>query len=476
MQGTIFVFLSEALFPLTGIITAAYLTRSLGAGNYGMLTLAATLVSWIQFAVNSFFSRATVKIIGDAEDWQPIGSAILRLHVSVGAAAMIVCWMLAYPVAKLLDEPRLAMYLALFAIDLPIFAAAYCHRNILVGKGRFAERAKAGAGRWIARLVLIILLVELGLSVQGAILGSIGASLVELAIARYHIRPRISNRAANMVTLLDYAVPIFLASMSLRLLGVDLFLLKILGLTAAQVGIYGAAQNISFVMPGVLSVSLAPLLLSTTTRVLKENDPKAARILGRNAIRTVIAVLPFAVVAAAVSDEIAVLLFGAAFSDAGPIIAILVFAGLAMMLINLLNAILVSYGNPSWVMLVAAPLLPTAIIGHLFAIPRFGLIGAASVTAFAAVLGAIIGLIAVWKRTRIPFPLSTLLRAILLSGIVYSLAHFWTLSGAAIVAKIAIAMLLIAGGFIAFGEFRQKEILFLRSIIQQNFKNTSGKS
>lgn len=95
---------------------------------------------------------------------------------------------------------------------------------------------------------------------------------------------------------------------------------------------------------------------------------------------------------------------------------------------------------------------------------------------FAAVLGAIIGLIAVWKRTRIPFPLSTLLRAILLSGIAYFLVHFWTLSGAAIVVKIASAMLLIAGGFIAFGEFRQKEILFWRSIIQQNFKNTSGKS
>ena len=60
VQGTVLVFLAEALLPLTGIVTASFLTRSLGAGNYGLLTLSVTLVSWVEFAIVSLFARATV--------------------------------------------------------------------------------------------------------------------------------------------------------------------------------------------------------------------------------------------------------------------------------------------------------------------------------------------------------------------------------------------------------------------------------
>ena len=469
VQGAVLVFLAEALLPLTGIVTASFLTRSLGAGNYGLLTLSATLIAWVEFAAVSLFARATIKIVGDARDWRPIGAAVLRLHVFVSMGALAVCWTLAKPCAALLGEPALAAYLALYALDLPIFALANCHRNILIGRGKFSERARASAGRWITRLVLIILLVELGLSVNGAILGSIGASLAELAIARYYIRPSWLGPTVASASLWGYAVPIFLAAFLLRLLGLDLLLLKILGASAAQVGIYGAAQNVALVMPGILGVSLAPLLLSTMTRVMREDGFPAARTLGRNAIRTVIAMLPLAVVAAAVSDEVAILLFGARFAGAGPLLAILVFAGLAIMTINFLSAILIACGNPSWTLKLAAPLLPVAVAGHLVAIPRFGSIGAASVTAIVACLGALAGVIAVRRRLQIEPAAATLFRSVLLSSMAYALVRFWPAHGLAAVGKMAVASILVLGGFVALGEFRQKELQFLRSIIRHTF-------
>jgi O-antigen/teichoic acid export membrane protein len=465
LQGTVLVLMSEILLPLTGLVTVSFLTRRLGAGNYGLLMLAATLVSWIEYAISSLFSRATVKIIGDAEDWRPIGTAALRLYTYISTLAMLGCWILAKPLAAALSEPKLAVYFALFALDLPIFALAQCHRSILIGKGKYAERARMSAGRWIARLALIILLVELGLSVSGAILGSIGASLVELAIARYYIRPAWKTSKAAPFSLWDYAVPIFLATMCLRLMNLSLFLLKMLGASAAQVGIYGAAQNVSFVMPGIFAVSLSPLLLSTLTRVMRENNLPAARVLGRNSLRAVVVALPLAAVASAASDEIAVLLFGAPFSAAGSLMAVLVFAGLAMMLINLLNAVLIACGSPIWTLKLAAPLLPLAIAGHLFAIPRFGPMGAAAVTVIVACIGAFAGLIAVWKRIRISLPLSSLLRAFVLSAAVYPLMYFWHTPGFAVIGKMAVGLLLVLGGFVALGEFSKNEIQFFRSII-----------
>ena len=155
----------------------------------------------------------TIKIIGEAKDWRPIGAAVLRLHVFACIGAMAGCWVLAKPCARLLGEPELAAYLTLFAIDLPIFALANCYRSILIGRGKYTERAIVSAGRWITRLVLIIVLVELGLSVTGAILGMIGASVVELAIARYYIRPPWSWKKGIPVSLWGYAVPIFLTTL-----------------------------------------------------------------------------------------------------------------------------------------------------------------------------------------------------------------------------------------------------------------------
>jgi O-antigen/teichoic acid export membrane protein len=160
------------------------------------------------------------------------------------------------------------------------------------------------------------------------------------------------------------------------------------------------------------------------------------------------------------------------FTGAGPLMSILVFSGLAMMLINLLNAILIACGSPAWTFKLAGPLLPVAIAGHLFAIPRFGPIGAASVTAVTASLGALAGLIAVRKLWGIRFPFSTLLRAVLLSGIIVSLFHFWPAPGIAVLAKIAVALVLVPAGFIVLGEFRKHEIRFFLSVFAQTFSRT----
>jgi len=466
LQGSILVLLAEALLPLTGIVTAAFLTRSLGAADYGLLTLAATFISWIELAINSLFSRATVKVIGDAEDWRPAGASLLRLHVWISAGAMIVCWILAKPTAALLNEPAMAGYLALFALDIPIFSLANCHRSMLVGRGQYRCRAGASASRWITRLVLIIVLVKLGFSVRGAIVGSIGASLAELAIARYYIRPGWPQRGTTPSAIWDYALPVFFSALALRFLNLGLFLFKMLGGSAVQTGIYGAAQNAAMVMPGIFAAALSPLLLSTMTRVLRSGDPEAARVLGHNAMRVVVGMLPIAAAVAAASSEIAVLLFGVHFAAAGPPMAILFLAGLGLVMLSLLTAILIACGNPSWTLYLTAPLLPAAIVGHFIAIPRFGLMGAASVTAIVTCLGALCGMVVVRKGLGIGMPTATFLRAVLLSGIVYPLVSFWPTPGLAIVVKMAAAAILTVGGFVLLSELKQKEINFFWSFVR----------
>jgi len=464
LDGTIRVFLAEALLLPAGLLTTAFLTRRLGPEGYGLFLLAATLVAWMEWSIASVFSRATIKFVSEAEDWQPIGTTVMRLHLVVSGGAALLLWLLAAPIATLLDEPVLATYLRLFALDIPLFSLAHAHRNILTGIEGFRERALASAGRWITKLLLIVLLVALGLSVLGAILGSIGASLVELAIGRFYVRPSLFRRSTFPARQLwGYAVPLFLYVLSMRIYEkLDLLALKVLGATAAQAGIYGAAQNLSLV-PGIFALSFSPLLLSTLSRVLGTGDTRLAKAMSRNAMRVVIGLLPFAGMTAGSASEIVGLIFGPVFLPAAPFLALLIFAGVARVMISVATAILTAADKPGWPFVLIGPLLPLATAGHLLLIPRWDAMGAALVTSLFAGLGALATVLAVYRIWRILPPAATLLRSTLLCGLAYTLAILWPTPSLLLLLKLPVIGLLIGLLFLLLGEFSAGEIAMVRS-------------
>ena len=274
LDGTVWVLLAEALLPVTGLVTAAFLTRRLGPNGYGLWVLAVSLVVWVEWSLASFFSRATIKHVGEARDWRPLGTAAVQLQFRMGSGAMVAIWILALPLARWLNEPSLATCLALLAVDIPLFALAQAHRQILAGTGAYRECAWAGAGRWLSRLLFVVLLVTAGLSVAGAILGIIGSTLLELWLYRRTLRPALFSRAETATwSLWNYSWPLFLSTVSLMVVGrMDLFAVKALGYTAEEAGLYGAAQNLAL-LPTLLGMAATPLLLSSLSRALARGRP-----------------------------------------------------------------------------------------------------------------------------------------------------------------------------------------------------------
>jgi O-antigen/teichoic acid export membrane protein len=466
VHGTIHGFLAEGLFLLSGLISTVFLTRRLGPQSYGLFILTATLVTWIEGTITSVFARPTFKFIAEAEDWRPVGATVVQLHLTASGAIALLLWLLASPIAALLNESALASYLRLFALDIPLFSLARAHQNILVGIGRFNQRAFVGAGRWITRLLLIVILVELGLSVPGAILGSIGASLVELGIGRFYVRPSLFCRSTFLARRLwGYAGPLFLSALSLALYSkLDLFALKMLGGTATQAGIYGAAQNMSLVA-SVFAFSFSPLLLSTLSRVLHEGDNLLAKEIGCNAMRTVIGLLPFAGLAAGAAPEIIGLIFGPTFLPAAPLLALLIFGALALVMISITTAILAAAGKPGWTFALTGPLVPLAIAGHLIMIPWLGALGASLVTTLLASAGASAAVLAVYRLWQIFPSAGTLCRSVLLCGLAYALAALWPAPGFLLLLKLPAVGLLIVFAFVLLGEFSASEIALARAML-----------
>jgi O-antigen/teichoic acid export membrane protein len=465
LDGTVRVFLAEALLLPTGLITAAFLTRQFGPESYGLFVLAATFVGWVEWGITSIFSRATLKFVGEAEDWRPVGTTIMRLHLAAGIGGMLLLWLLADPIARWLNEPVLVPYLCLFALDIPLHSLAQAHRNILTGIGGFRQRALTSAGRWVGRLLLIVLLVELGFSVPGAILGCIGASLVELAIGRWFVRPSLFSRSSFPVQQVwDYAGPLFLSAVSLSCYSrLDLFMLKALNGTAVESGIYGAAQNLSL-LPGIFALSFAPLLLATLSRLLHAGDHGLAREMSRHAMRAVLWLLPAAAMIAGAAPEIVQLFFGPLFLPAAPLLAVLIFGAVASVMLSVATCILIADCKPGWTLALAGPLVPLAVIGHLLLIPRLGAIGASLVTTLLAFVSALAAVLAVYRFWRILPPAGTLARSILLCLLAYCLAALWPATGGLVLVKLMVIGIAIVIGFKSLGEFSVEEMVMLRSV------------
>ena len=265
--------------------------------------------------------------------------------------------------------------------------------------------------------------------------------------------------------LFGYAIPLLFFALSMRLFDkLDLLMLKALGGTAEQAGIYAAAQNMALPV-SLLALAFSPLLLSTLSQSLRRGEGGFARRMGRDAMRLVFLLLPFAGMAAGAASEIVDLIFGPVFSPASPLLAVLVFGGVSLVMISVAAAILTAAGKPRWTMALAVPLVPLAITGHLLMIPRLGAIGAALVTAVMAGLGALMAILAVYRAWRVFPPPGTLLRSAVICALAFVVAASWPTPGLWLVLKVAVITTIIPLAFLLLGELNHDELATARSLL-----------
>jgi len=454
IDGAARVFLAEALIVPTGLLTVALLTRHLGPSDYGRYTLAVTFILWVEWGFSAPFARAAVRLIGGAAEWEPMAALVVRTQFVMGVLTALVLWLTAPLVARTLDEPSLSSLLRLFSLDLPVFALAQAHQQVLVALGHFRVRALLSAARWIVRLTLIAAAVALGLSVRGVLVAVICTTAIEVALARRFVRPPILGRVDVPVRqLFDYAVPLLLSALCLRVFDrIDVVLLKFFGRTAAEVGMYGAAQNLTLAT-GLFSLSFAPILLSTLAQAVRAGDVTHARQIARDSMKIGLLLLPLAAIVAASARDIVALLFGAQYLASTTVFQWLIFAGVASVSISIVAAVLTGASRPLWTLYAAAPLPVVAIVAHTWAIPRYGPVGAAMVTTLCGCGGAIFGAAAVYRLWKVTPPPLSALRGVVLAAAGTMAANNWPSPGVLVIVKVAVlgfgvlVLLLISGEF-----------------------------
>ena len=459
--GAAHIFASEALLVPVGLLTAAYLSRRFGPEGYGLLTLAFAPVVLLESNVATALSRPAIKLVGGAGgEWRGVGAAVLRLYLLTGCALALALLCAAAPLARLMSEPALEGYLRVLALDVPVFCAAQAHRNIIVGLGLFRQRALASAARWTTRLLLVVLFVYLTGSPAGALWGTVCASLVELAVCRFYVRPALFRSESHTLrSLCGYALPLVASALCLSLHSrLDVIMLKSLGASAAEAGVYGVAQNLAL-LPTLFSYAFAPALLSTLARALREGDDEGARTLARLALRAVVLLLPVAAITAGAAPEIVGLIFGREFVESGALLRPLIFGSLALLMVSVTASVLAAAGRERWTLHVAWPTLACAALGHASVIPYAGARGAAVVTALTACACASVSLALVWRAWRVATPARTLASSAAVAACAYALTALVPSAGLMLALKLACVCALSAGALALLGEFGARRSL-----------------
>jgi len=398
-------------------------------------------------------------MVAKTGQWKPVGTTLFYVHVAVGCFGALVLVALAGPLASLMREAAFEGCLRLYAAEIPFFLWSAALKTILVGRGMYGRSAALTSFRWVARLALIILFVEGGLSVRGAIAGSVAACFFTAVVGYIMVpTPLLTRNVLPLKSFLASARHFSLAHLGMRLLDrLDLLALKALGGSIRQAATYGASQGLA-ATPLLFIVAIGPPLLSTTTRALRSQDLDLARKLSVGSLRFICWLLPLGAAGMGSAGEILTFLFGKEYGPAAPILRILVAASLVGCLYWIGMLLLVSGNREAMLLRRTVHAVALAVPGYLVAIPLLGPIGAALVTLLAtAVASGGVGL-ELYRFLGVLPPKATVIRSLLLAAAALAVTLSWSTPGVLLLVKL---LLVVLGTFLAFhvtGEFSGGEL------------------
>jgi O-antigen/teichoic acid export membrane protein len=268
-------------------------------------------------------------------------------------------------------------------LDIPFFGLYRVVVHILNGRRDFRTTGKVTCAYALTRTLGIILLVVTGsLSIEGALLVNVIASMVGLLLllprtGPLAFQPTLSERTQIMAL----ALPILLSDVGIQcLLGVDLWLLSAFStpLDAEIRGAYVAALSLARV-PNLLTFVLASVLVPSIARALSTGDRDGAirLVLGTTRLLTVL-LLPCGALIVVNAGELMALFFSESYRPGGRYLALLILAqGLGFTFLGALQAILIGTGDAAIAARRILIGLAVAVALNLILIPLYGATGAA---------------------------------------------------------------------------------------------------
>jgi len=400
VRNTIIGMLSYALSTLLNMAIYVVVARGLGPEGTGAVALLTLFGVTVSLIINLGLGQSAIYYIGRREyEAKTVSSNLLTMALLIGIPATIVL-----AIAQPLYGPRLlgsvpAPYVFTMVL-LTTFALARMYAEYLFAAVHdFVWNSGLNIVDLALRLVLLLVLLPLGVGLQGAVIalavGTVASSLLGWELIRRRVgglRATIDRtlvRRFSSFGVLSYAA-VFTTYLNLRF---DQFLVGFF-LTLDQVGIYSVA---------VILAEVAMKFANVVAKVLFANvsslDAASATQLTGRTMRATMAVALISVIGLAVLGPWLIrLFFGEAFIGASTALRLLLPGTLLFNITQVLYSDLSGRGLPAVGIYASVASLAVTLLGNYWLTPRMGVNGAALTSSIAYTVGAIL-MLSIYLRT-----------------------------------------------------------------------------
>ncbi len=389
----------KMLSIFVGLFTIAILTRALGAEQFGAYTTVITYLQFFGIFVDFGLTLTLLVMISEkgADEERLVGNFLgLRLVSGFFLFALAPLVILLLPYSISIKQAVLFGSIAYFFMG---------GASLLVGIFQKHEAMwRAALAELINRFVLLACIATLAwfhfgvvAFVAASILANIVWFYVMVQYAKPFVRVRPQFHLQTWKQILSRSWPIALSIVfNLIYLKGDILLLSFFR-TQTEVGLYGVAYRLIDILT-VLPTMFMGLLLPSLTLAWTNGDHAAFKArLSRTFDLFVFFVVPVIVGAQILGKELIHLIAGPGYEQSASVLNILILALFGVFIGTLFGHLVVALNKQRAMIAGYAVTAVITLAGYLYAVPRFGMYGAAWMTVFSEAFITILTFIVVYR-------------------------------------------------------------------------------
>ncbi len=465
-RGTRQFLIARACVVASSFVASAILTRALGPANFGVYGVVISQLMWLEMLMNAGVPSATAQLMADnRHDQAAVESSARALLVGWSLALLAVCWVAAPWIADLMRIRDGAVLLRIALLDLPFMAMFVSYDGALNGRRLFSILAVVQVAYGVIKLGGILLLVALGISVEGALVVYVASTAVVAAGLAIRYRPFGSGPRGPIVKeILTITAPMAMYLVSIQvLLSLDLWSLKALWTGSGDVlGHYVASMNLAKMLL-VISGAQSGVVFASVAWALAENNTARARHHIQDATRFGLVLATAAWVLLALNGaEVLSLLYSRPYAEGERFLPLQLAALATLVLLDILEAALMAAGHRWAIAAILVATIPFAWLGNVLLIPLLGPVGAAiSLLLGVGVATVMVGVMA-YRRFGALVRVSTLRRVLVAAVVVGLASSAWPVHGPWVVVKLGTLGLLYFFVLYGLGEITKDDFRILR--------------
>jgi len=333
-RGGFFLFTGNAFQLIILAIGSIIIARLLGPEDYGLYSLSLVvpliLAGLIDLGVSSALTRFSAKL--KAEDKPQLAAGMLKsglfFKLTLGIAMFAICFTFSDTFAiYILNRPEMG-FLVKLASSLILFQAIYSTlSSVFIGLDKMQGSALIMNTQSIAKTTLSPLLVVLGFSVVGALMGHVASYIIaglvgSLLFSQYYKRlGKASNNSfsGNLKAMISYGFPLYLSALLGLILSQYQTLILAFFTSNVEIGNFIIATNLS----SMITVLIFPLsALFPAFSKLNPSSNELNKVFKLSVKYTSLFIIPATLIIAILSKDIVYTLYGYSYNLAPPFLSL----------------------------------------------------------------------------------------------------------------------------------------------------------